>query len=178
MYMKNLTNRKNTMKKLIIALSIFLLPIVSIQSANAQPCQEMLNAQQTSAVGCAEPYYPPYLYLGGVNGGAAECTVNAGVLRVNGEFYPSTNFYRNSKLKPHLNGQRVWTKYTGVTTSGGIINARFMLHPGNREYMSTISANSKIGYNIQKCREAEIANGNWERANIFYQSTIPNYIRG
>jgi hypothetical protein len=165
------------MKKIIIALSISLLPIVSAQTANAQPCTEILNSQGTSAVGCAEPAYPQYLHLGGVNGGAPECTVNAGVLRVNGEFYPTNTFYKHTKIKAHLNGQRIWAKYTGPTTSGGTINARFMLLPENNEYLSRLSSNSKIGISINKCRAAEIANGNWERANIFYQQTIPGYVR-
>ena len=165
------------MKKVIIIMSMILLPIVSTQSANAQPCTEMLNAQGTAAVGCAEPAYPAHLSLGGVNGGSPECTVKAGTLRVNGEFYPSTLIYRNTKVKTHLNGQKVWSKYTGLTTSGGTINARFMLHPGNREYMSRLPG-GKISHSIQKCREAEIANGNWENANLFYQSTIPGYVRG
>ena len=164
------------MKKVIVIMSMILLPIVSTQSANAQPCTEMLNAQGTAAVGCVEPAYPAHLYLGGVNGGAPECTVDAGTLRVKGEFYPS-GVYRNTKVKTHLNGQKVWSKYAGLTTSGGTINARFMLHPGNREYMSRLPG-GKIAHSIQKCREAEIANGNWERANLFYQATIPGYVRG
>ena len=169
-------NGNGIMKKLIVLLSLVLFPIVSIQPANAQPCNEILNAQGNAAVGCAEPSHPLYLSLGGVNGGAPECTVNAGALRVNGEFYPSTLTYRNTKVKTHLNGQKVWNKYTGPTTSGGTINARFILHPANNEYMSRLPG-GKISHSIQQCRQAEIANGNWERANLFYEATIPGYVR-
>jgi hypothetical protein len=166
------------MKKIIVILSLVLLPIVSTQSAHAQPCKEILNAQGNAAVGCVEPSNPLYLALAGVGGGAPECTVNAGALRVNGEFYPSTLVYRNTKVKTHLNGERVWNKYTGPTTSGGTINARFMLYPANNEYLSrTQSLSGKLAQSIEKCRQAEIANGNWEMANRFYEATIPGYVR-
>lgn len=109
MYMKNLTNRKNTMKKLIIALSIFLLPIVSIQSAQADYRHLYTSDQLDKMALSIKQRVINSCYVNGVPVLAKQPAAEKG------------NFVNGKVFRPN--------------STGGLMTKEFINNPANAEYM-------------------------------------------